>query len=93
MLVQAVFFSICAAGVAFLLRFLFALESDLRVHRGHSARVERIHNHLVLTHSVASGSAPGPILVHFNPGLAQRARRGVAAVGARANENPGVKEA
>jgi hypothetical protein len=43
MLVQAIFVAICFSGVLFLLRFLFALESEIRAERMRSkATVEHV---------------------------------------------------
>lgn len=93
MLVLAAFLSICVVGVAFLLRFLFVLETDLRAQGRHPARVERIHTLRVPASSVTRSAAPALVLVHSNPGLAQRARPGTAAAGTRANDNSRVREA
>jgi hypothetical protein len=71
--VLAAFLSICAVGVAFLLRFLFALESDIRTHGTHSARVERIRAHRVAAPSVATRAEPALALVHSHPRLARAA--------------------
>jgi L-asparagine transporter-like permease len=90
MLVLTAFLSICAAGVAFLLRFLFALESDLRVHGKHPARVERIRTGGVPVSIAAVEAAPALVLIHSNPGLARRA---TAAAGVRVDQSSHVKEA
>jgi hypothetical protein len=91
MLVLTAFLSICAVGVAFLLRFLFALESDLRAHGKHTARVERIHSYRVPARSEAG--SPAPVLIHSNPGLAQPRWRDASAVEVRAGETYRAKQA
>jgi hypothetical protein len=93
MLVLAAFLAICAMGVAFLLRFLFALESDLRAQGKHPARVERIHTCRIPARSVAGSAAPALVLVHSNLGLAQPARRGTVASGVRVNAHSRVQQA
>jgi hypothetical protein len=93
MLVLAAFLSICAVGVAFLLRFLFAVESDLRSHGKHSARVDRIRTLSVPVGTAAWGPAPPLILVHSNEGFVPQARPGTAAAAVRANEYSRIKQA
>jgi hypothetical protein len=60
MLVLATFISICIAAVLFLLRFLFAPNSDTKPAPG---RVERISADRALFRTRASKPAP---LIHFN---------------------------
>lgn len=93
MLVLTAFLSICAVSVAFLLRVLFALESDLRAHGKHTARVERIHSYRVPARPEAGKAAPALVLIHSNPGLAQPTWRDAAAVEVRAGENYRAKQA
>lgn len=93
MLVLTAFLSICAVGVAFLLRFLIALESDLRAQGRHTARVERIHSYRVPARSEAGKTAPAMVLIHSNPSLAQPTWRDAAAVEARAGGDYRAKQA
>ena len=90
MLMLTAILSICAVGVAFLLRFLFALESDLRVQGKHPARVERIRTRGIPARIVAVEQPPALVLVHSNPGLT---RRGTVAAEGRAYQNSHIKEA
>ncbi|MGC2208884.1 MAG: hypothetical protein WA532_02135 [Candidatus Korobacteraceae bacterium] len=89
MLMLTAILSICAVGVAFLLRFLFALESDLEVRGRHSARVERIRTGGVPA-SIVAVEPPALVLVHSNSGLT---RRGTVAAEGRAYQNSHIKEA
>jgi hypothetical protein len=93
MLVLAVFLSICAVVVAFLLRFLYALESEVRSHGKRSVRLERIRTHRVPSRTEVRGPVPALTLVHSNSRLAPFAR--LEASGARfgANEDSQIKEA
>jgi hypothetical protein len=90
MLMLTAFLSICAVGVAFLLRFLFALESDIEARGGHSARVERIRTRGVPASIVAVEQPPALVLVHSNPVLT---RRGMVAAEGSAYQNSHIKEA
>ncbi len=71
MLVLATFISICIAAVLFLLRFLFALESELRS-APRAACVEHISAYRVPFGGGPRGRAPALTLVHSNTGLARR---------------------
>ncbi len=73
MMVLVTFISIGMAAVLFLLRFLFAIESDLRAARRTSARPERVFT--VHSPSLASTyGAAGLTLIHFNSEPAFRER-------------------
>ena len=93
MLVLATFFSICAVFVAFLLRFLFALESEVRSDQERSARVERIWTYRVPSRAVVQGQAAKLTLVHANssPSLAPYARQ-EAGVRLHATQNAQMKK-
>jgi len=93
MLVLTAFLSICAAGVAFLLRFLLALESDLRAQGKHPARLERIHRYRVPARSQAGNTAPAMVVIYSNPGLAHRTGRGSSAAEVGAGGNSRAKQA
>ena len=70
MLVLAVFSSICTVAVLFLLRFLFALESEVKSTRKPLAeRVNRISTFRILPGAGTHGSAPVLTLVHSSSGL------------------------
>ena len=90
MLMLTAILSISAVGVAFLLRFLFALESDLEVQGRHSARVERIRTRGVPAGIAAAKQTPALVLVYSNSGLT---RRVTVAGGVRASQNAPSKEA
>jgi hypothetical protein len=73
MMVLATFISICIAAVLFLLRFLFAVESECRAAR----RVSTARLHSLSTYRIPSGGgayalAPALALVHSNTGQAFR---------------------
>jgi hypothetical protein len=93
MLVLASILSICAAAVAFLLRFLYALESDVRSHGKRSVRLERIRTHRVPSRTEVRGPVPALTLVHSNSRLASQARLGAPGAGLRAVETSHIKEA
>ncbi len=71
MLILATLISICIAAVLFLLRFLFALESEIRSTPERSAACV---NHVCTYRIPFVDRAQGPALtlVHSNPGLALR---------------------
>jgi hypothetical protein len=94
MLVLATFLSIGTVAVAFLFRFLFALESDVRSRGQHSVRVDRIHTYRVPARTSVRGSAPALSLVRFNSRLAASSARSEApAARLRPTQNSYVKEA
>jgi hypothetical protein len=73
MLVLAVFIPICTVAVLFLLRFLFALESEFKSARKPLAeRVSRISTFRISSGAGAHGSAPVLTLVHSSSGLPLR---------------------
>jgi hypothetical protein len=73
MLVLAAFIPICVVAVLLMLRFFFALESEIRSKRKRSAaRVDHITKYRIPSGNGAHGSAPGFTLVHSSSGLALR---------------------
>ena len=93
MLVLAAFLAICAVAVAFLLRFLYALESDVRSHGKRAARLERIRTQRVPSRTEVRGPVPALTLVHSNARLAPQARLVAPVAGLRAVETSHIKEA
>jgi hypothetical protein len=93
MLVLAAFLSISAVFVAFLLRFVFALEADVRSRKQHPVRVERIWTHRMPSLAVAQGSASGLALVHSNPRMAPQARVTLSSARPQEVGNSRVKQA
>jgi len=91
MLVLATFLSIGAVFIAFLFRFLFALESELRSKKN-SVRVERIWSHRASSRAVANGSAPALFLVHSVSSEPSYARREAPVGKLYANENSRIKK-
>jgi hypothetical protein len=73
MLVLTVFISICTVAVLFLLRFLFALESEFKSARKPLAeRVSRISTFRISSGAGARDSGPVLTLVHSSSGLFSR---------------------
>jgi hypothetical protein len=93
MLVLATFLSICAVFVAFLLRFVIAIESDVRTRGKHSAQFERVRNHRAPSLAVVQGAAPKLTLVHSNSSLAPQARLTTSRTRPQVVSNSRVKEA
>lgn len=93
MLVLVTFLSICTVFVAFLLRFLFALESDIRSHGKRSVRVDRIWTDRAPSLAVAQGSAPKLTLVHTSSRLAPQAPLEASGTRLRAVNHSRAKEA
>ena len=63
-MVMATFSVICAVAVLFLLRFLFALESETRTAPGRSPQMIKVSSFRAQSLSRAVGSAPALTLVH-----------------------------
>jgi hypothetical protein len=73
MLILATFIPICMAAVFFLLRFLVALNSEIRSARKPSAVLPKRHSiYRLPSVAGANASVPTPVLVHSNSGLALR---------------------
>ncbi len=91
MLILATFIVICIAAVAFLLRFLFALQSEISSapKRG-AAFVDHICTYRIPFVDRAYGPAPALSLVHSNSGMALRGSP--ASFGSHAKDSQ-VKEA
>jgi hypothetical protein len=75
MMILAIFLSICAVAVLFLLRFLTALDSEIKSARTRPvARMERISTDRVRHGNRVRGSAPAITLVYSRSRLAVRPR-------------------
>ena len=94
MLVLAVFLSIGAAAVFFLLRFFFALESELRsARRDSTARVETNSAGRFRSATRVRDSAPAITLVNSRSRLALRPRQVSPVVHFQHEQNSQLKEA
>ncbi len=65
-MVVATFSTICIAAVLFLLRFLFALESETRSARTRQSEVAEVYANRTRPGSQARNAAPALMLVHSN---------------------------
>jgi hypothetical protein len=91
MLALATFISICVVAILFLLRFLFAIESEIRSARKSSPScVKRLSIYPIPSSAGADGSVPALTLVHSDGGLALRG--GAVSFKSRANDSQ-LKEA
>ena len=90
MLVLATFLAVGALFTAFLLRFLFALESEARIARERAEWVKRIRSRRIPSPAGASVSSSGLTLAYSNP--AAPAPRGLAQARLAAREASRLKK-
>lgn len=72
MLILATFISVCMAAVFFLLRFLFALQSEISSAPKRSAACVHHISYRIPSGDWAHGPAPALALIHSNSGMALR---------------------
>jgi hypothetical protein len=89
----ATFLAIGVFSVAFLLRFLFALESELRLASRRAARTSRIYSHRIpLAFEVPNKRTIGLTVAYSNPMLAHRLRQSSSGATLVVNESSRAKK-
>ena len=79
-MVLATFLAIGVFFVAFLFWFLFAMQSEVRLHSKRDARTSRIYRHgIPLAFEVRNNRTLGLTVAYSNPMLAPRARQSSSA--------------
>ena len=87
MLVLATFLAIGVFSIAFLLRFLRALHSEIRLEKERDARTKQILSRRIPIAVEVRKPVRGLFVTHSNPGLAPRARTTTAGATLEASES------